>query len=263
MRRHTQQEDFAAALQLVKSAADKAPQRRDIAWLYSQLCAQASGCQPESAESRLARADPGNAAAWLGPLSRARLRQDLAAENEILEAMSRGERFDIYWNSLISKMAVAASADTAAHLGPTTPDLITTNLNDAIGWMSAVALPRFAPLTESCSTTRAAHPTIAAQCTKIAAALMRGDSYIAESVGLGILERLAPPNSQQASRIAQQIRRARYQRDTAGQIIASQIEHDRFSREMIKLMSTLKREQEVFLAVIRWGGRSVDPPPEG
>src|SRR3954453_12949253 len=53
MRRHTQQQDFGAALQLVRAASEKAPDRRDIAWLYSQLCSQANGCQAEATESRL------------------------------------------------------------------------------------------------------------------------------------------------------------------------------------------------------------------
>ena len=259
MRRHTQQGDFAAALQLVKSAAEKAPDRKDIVWLYSQLCSQANGCQPESAESHLRKQDPQNAAVWLGPLSRARLRKDVAAENEILEAMSRAERFDIYWNSIVSKMALVASADVAAHLGPTTPDVVTTSLNDVIGWLSAVDLPRFAPLSESCSAARTTNPTIAARCAKIANVLMNGDSYIAESVGLGIAERLAPANSPQAAQIAERIKRARYQRDIAGQIIAGQLERDKFSRELIKLMATQRREQDVFLAVIRWGGQPIEP----
>jgi hypothetical protein len=259
MRRHTQQQDFGAALQLVRLAVERAPERRDIAWLYSQLCSQATGCQAEAIESRLRRLDPANASVWLAPLSRARLRGDVAAENEILDAMGHGERFDIYWNSLISKMAVVAGADAAAHLGPTTPDLLTTSLNDVIGWVSAVTVPRFSVLSDSCSSVRTANATIAQRCSRVAAILMRGDSYIAESVGLGIAERLAPPNSTQAANVAAQIRRARYQRDIAGQIIAGQVERDRFSREMIKLMATQRREQDVFLAVIRWGGQPVEP----
>ena len=174
--------------------------------------------------------------------------------------VNRGrERFDIYWNSIVSKMALVASADVAAHLGPTTPDVVTTSLNDVIGWLSAVDLPRFAPLSESCSAARTTNPTIAARCAKIANVLMNGDSYIAESVGLGIAERLAPANSPQAAQIAERIKRARYQRDIAGQIIAGQLERDKFSRELIKLMATQRREQDVFLAVIRWGGQPTEP----
>ena len=63
MRLQNQQHNTARALPLVKMAAEKAPDRADIAWLYSQLCAQEKGCQPEPTEARLRRLAPGNAAA--------------------------------------------------------------------------------------------------------------------------------------------------------------------------------------------------------
>lgn len=257
MRRHNQ--DRAQTLALVRAAAEKAPKRTDVSWLYSQLCAQTPSCQPQSAEAHLRRLDPGNGAAWLGALARARAERDVAAENEILEAMSRSQRFDIYWNSLVSRMAVVTSADTAARMGPTVPDLITSNLNDVIGWLSSIATPAFGPLGESCSATRVSNPAIAQRCRAISTVLIKGDSFIAESVGLGIAERLAPPGSPQGAAVAQQIKRARYQRDTAGQIINGQLERDKFSRELIKLMATQKREQDVFLTVIRWAGQPVEP----
>ncbi|HKE94639.1 MAG TPA: hypothetical protein VKB34_10060 [Povalibacter sp.] len=251
--------DPERALGLVRMAAEKAPDRADIAWLYSQLCAQVAGCQPETAEARLRRLDPGNASVWLGPLTRAREAHDAAAENEILEAMSHGERFDVYWNSLVSKVAVVLSADTASQLGPQSPDLVTGNLNDAVGWISSIVVPRFTALSESCSTARMTNPAIAQRCSAISEALGRGDSYIAESFGLAIAERLAAPGSRQAMTVAEQIRRSRYQRDTAGQIITSQVEREKFSREMLKLMESLRREQDVFLAVIRWSGQPTEP----
>jgi hypothetical protein len=259
MRLQNQQHNTARALPLVKMAAEKAPDRADIAWLYSQLCAQEKGCQPDPTEARLRRLAPGNAAAWLGALSRARQRSDVAAENEILDAMSRSDRFDVYWNSLVSKIAVVMSADTASQLGPATPDLLTSNLNEAIGWLSSIVVPSFVAVTESCSAARTANPTVAERCRAIAAALEQGDSYIAESVGLGIAQRLSPPGSPRAAAVEEQIERSRYQRDTAGQVIASQDERDKFSREMLKLMSSLRREQDVFLAVIRWSGQPLEP----
>ena len=254
-----QQQDAAQALSLVKMAADKAPDRPDIVWLYSQLCAQVSGCQPESAEARLRRLDPANASAWLGALSRAQLRRDVAAENEVLAAMSRIDRFDIYWNSLVSKVTIVMGTNTAAQLVPTTPDLLSTSLDDAIGWISSIVVPSFRPLSESCSSARLANPATAQRCRAIAAALTRGDSYIAESVGLGIAERLAPADSPQAAAVAEQIRRSRYQRETAGEVIAAQVERDKFSREMLQLMASLRREQDVYLAVIRWAGQPTEP----
>ena len=93
MRRHNQ---TGEALALVAAAADKAPDRADIIWLYTQLCAQTSGCRPEDAEAKLRRLDPGNGATWLGALSRAQAQRDVLAQNEILEAMGRTTRFDFY-----------------------------------------------------------------------------------------------------------------------------------------------------------------------
>ncbi|HEY5806564.1 MAG TPA: hypothetical protein VIT67_01270 [Povalibacter sp.] len=246
------------ALPLVKEATEKAPERPDIAWLYSQLCSQVAGCRPESAESRLRRLDPGNAAAWLGALERAREARDVAAENEVLDAMSRGQRFDIYWNPLVSRIAVAKSSTPAAQTLPVT-DVLTTYLNDTVTWISGTALPSFAPLGDACSTARMGNLATAERCRAIADLLMRGDSYIAESVGLGIAERLARPGSTEAAAVASQIRRSRYQRETAGQVIAAQVEHDKISRELIELMTQLRREQDVFLAVIRWSGQPIEP----
>ncbi|HEY6641624.1 hypothetical protein [Povalibacter sp.] len=261
MQRAGQHLDLPSALPLIQMAFDKAPDRPDIAWLYAQVCTGVPGCQPESADARLRRLDPNNAAVWLGALGRARNSGDTAAENEILDRMSRAERFDIYWNSLVSKAAIVMSANTAAHMGPTTPDLIATSLNYAIGWLSTVALPAFKPLSDACLTGANSNPATAQRCRTIATVLTRGDSLIAEGLGLSMQQKLATPGSAEAEQIDTQIRRSRYQRETAGQIIATQADQEKFSRELIKLMTTLRREQDVFLTVVRWGQQPVEPPP--
>lgn len=262
VRRQQGRFDAVQALPMVKAALDKAPDRPDIAWLYVQLCTRVAGCQPEPAEARLRRLDSGNAVAWLGALDRARRGNDVTAANEILEAMSRSERFDIYWNTLISRIAVLLSADTARQLGPTTPDLVTSSLNDTIGWLSALSIPMFQPLSDACIRERGSNPVLSQRCSAIADAMLRGDSYLAASLGLGIRESLAAPGSPQATAVARDVRRSRYQRDTAGQIIAIQENREKFSRELIKLMANLRREQDVFLAVIRWGQQPVEPPAD-
>jgi hypothetical protein len=262
MQRQGERLDMVSAHPLIKMAFDKAPDRADIAWLYAQLCANVAGCHPESAEARLRRLDPDNTAAWLGALSRAQRAKDVAAENEILEAMSRTERFDIYWNSLASKTAVVMSADSAAQMGPTTPDLVTGNLNVAIGWLSAVALPAFKPLADACLREGGTNPVHTQRCQGIANAMVKGDTYIAEGIGLSIRKKVAPPGSAEAAQVDELLRRSRYQRDTAGQIIAIQDDREKFSREMIKLMANLRREQDVYVAVIRWGQQPVDPPAD-
>lgn len=253
------QANLANALPLVKSAYDKAPDLPDIAWLYAQICGSVQGCQPESAEARLRRLDPKNAASWLGALSRARKANDASAENEILDAMSRSERFDIYWNSLVSRTAVVMTATTAAQIGPTTPDLVRANLDSAVGWLSAWAIPAFRPLSDAC---RSGNPVTTQRCRSIANAMLQGDTYIAAGLGLSILQKFAAPGSAEGAQYEAQVRRLRYQMDTAGQIIESQKDKESFSRELIQLMANLRREQDVFIAVIRWGQQPVEPPAD-
>lgn len=249
-----------AALVLVEGAAQKAPDRPDIVWLQIALCRMAPGCQPEPLEARLRKLDPGNGIVWLGALAKAQQQRDIAAENEILDVMSRSQRFDIYWNSLAAHIAIARSQDPNLKPPVLAGGPLTVSLNDTIGWLSSVALPALSPISQSCSALRAANPTIAGRCLGVAQAMQRGDTYIAAGMGLGIAQRLAPPASPQAAATDEQILLARYQRDIAGQIMNNQIERERFTHELIKLMSSLHREQDVFIAVIRWAGQPLTPP---
>lgn len=254
MQRQIRERDPARALATMRMAAAQAPDRADVVWLYSQLCGQTRGCESESADAALRRLDPANGAAWLNALGRARERNDVAAENEILDAIGDSERFDVYWNTLTSKITLAASARVAAQNSLPVSDALTAILNGTIGWLSGILLPGFDTLGEACSAARAGNPVMAERCRRVAAVLMRGDSYMAESVGLGIAQRMARPNSAEVVDVAQRIQYSRAQRDAAGQVIASQVERDKFTAELLKLMSSLHREQDVFAAVLRWAG---------
>lgn len=254
MQRQTRERDTSGALAAMRAAAAKAPDRPDVIWLYSQLCGRTKGCQSESADAALRRLDPGNGAAWLNALGRARERNDVAAESEILDAIGRSERFDVYWNTLASKITLAANARVASQNSLPTSDTLTAVLNYTIGWLSGILLPGFDTLGEACSAARAGNPVMAERCRRVAAVLMRGDSYMAESVGLGIAQRMARPNSAEVVDVTERIQYSRAQRDAAGQIIASQVERDKFTAELLKLMGSLHREQDVFGAVLRWAG---------
>jgi len=260
MRRHFGLHDTVQALQMLKAAAGRSPDRADIVWLYSQLCAQATGCEPEPLEARLRKLDPGNGIAWLGALGRARGRADVPAETEILTAMSRSPRFDLYWNSLVSKLGVAVSQSSSAEPGNAMMDPLTSGLNEAVGWLSSIALPAFQPLREACSGAGVSGPTTRANCIRISDAMRRSDTYIVEGLGLGIAQRMAPPASDAAEQIERQIRLSRYQRETATGVMEAQLERERFSLQLVELMKKLPREQDVFLAVLRWSGSSMTLP---
>jgi hypothetical protein len=247
------------ALTFVSQAAGKAPDRVDIAWLHAQLCLQTRGCEPEPLLARLGKLDPANGTAWLGALARAQQQQDRAAEDQILEVLSRSKHFNIYWNTLVSRVAVAFSKEVAAGKADKLPDPLSRAVNQTVNWISGIALPTFEPLAESCTVTRMVRAEISQRCARIAAALQHSDSYVAEGMGLGIAQRIATPGTPPAAKVAERIGTARYQRDTAGQIIESQVDRDKFTKELLQLMASLPREQDVFIAVMRWAGQPLEP----
>jgi hypothetical protein len=249
------------ALALVKMAAEKEPDRVDIAWLHAQLCLETRGCEPEPLSAILRKLDPDNGTAWLSALARAQKQQDRAAEDQILEALSRSKHFNIYWNRLVSRVALVFSEEIAAAKADKLPDPLTRAVNQTVNWMSGIALPSFEPLAESCSVTRMVRGGTSQLCAQIAAALQRSDSYIAEGMGLGIAQRITTPGTDAATKVGERIGTARYQRDTVAQIIETQTQRDKFTNELLQLMTSLPREQDVFLAVMRWAGQPLEPPP--
>src|SRR4051812_21189989 len=175
-------EDSSLALANIQRAGEAEPQSTDLAWLWVSLCLRAKGCAPEPLETRLRKLDPGNAAVWLAPLTRAQAQQDARSEVQILDMIGKSQRFDVYWNSLLWRLAqVRASAAPSAQRLPTT-----TALNDVAKMLSAVILPSFQPLVASCRGERVGEPVMADRCMQVAHVLEGGDSYAAEAVGLGI-----------------------------------------------------------------------------
>lgn len=258
LRRQVVQHDTTQALQMLTAAAGRAPERADIAWLHSQLCAQVSECEPEPMEARLRKLDPGNGVAWLGALGRARARGDAAATNQILAAMARSDHFNLYWNSLAFRLGTALSQQTADSENAL-EDPLTSGLNEAVGWLSSFALPAFQPIKDACTGNSPSMAQARASCMQISGAMRRSDTYIVEGLGLGIAQHLAPATSQTSNEVEQQIEISRYQRETATGVMDAQVDREKFSQQLIELMKKLPREQDVFLAVLRWSGSSLTP----
>lgn len=245
---------------LTRQAAQEAPARKDIAWLQMQLCQRIPECNAAELETRMRRLDPNNGIAWMGALARAQQQEDTLVVDKILDELSRGKHFNIYWNTLVAKAALALSEQTPPLPdGKKPPDPLTRAMNQIVTLASPVAVQSLQPLADACSATRILKADIAQRCAQVAAALQRSDTYIAEGVGLGIAERLATAGTPSAQKVANRIGIMRYQRDVAGQIMESQLEREKFSRELVKLMVALPREQDVFLAVMRWAGQPLEP----
>lgn len=262
LRQYINHRDPAQALAIAQLAVKRSPERPDALWILLQICGNAQGCQPEPLEAQLRTLDPTNGLVWLGPLNRSMQRSDFAAADQILEAIGRMQHVDLRWNSLVSKLAVALSERTRT----TTPENKTPlldGLNESVSLLSNLALPAFQPLSESCSSRRLVDKLVAARCLLVSAVLQRSDTNVAESVGLGIAQRLAGSDTVENAKVEQRIAIARYQREATSEIMSAQLEKERFAKELIEVMGKQRREQDVFIAIIRWAGQPLTPQPTG
>jgi hypothetical protein len=252
--------DASRALSVIKQAVAAAPERADLTRLALQFCLKVRGCESEPYETKLRKLDAGNGVAWLGALGRAQARRDAQAEQQILQAMGQAERVDLYWNTLLWRLASAVPPVTPPVGGPNLP--LTTSLNDVTQWLATAAVPSFQPVSAACAAEKVTNPPIKDRCSRIAEAMQRGDTALVEGIGLGLAQRLSDTGSPAWNSVQRRIDALAYQTSAAGAIIRSQVERERFSAEMIELLKQLHREQDVTLAILRWAGQPI-PAPAG
>ena len=251
--------DPALAVRFAERAATAAPTRPDVAWVHLRLCSESPGCEVRPLEVRLRKLAPGNATVWLGPLGRAESEGDAQAEAQILNEMGRSSAFNVYWTTLVFRMTTALHAAAPPRIGVDAAAPLTAAMNDVTGWLSAIALPAFAPINSACNAQRLQDPVRRAACQRVSQVLTAGDTFIAEGVGVGIAQRLASPGTVAANDVEGRINTLAYQNQAAGSIMAAQVERDKFTDQVLKLMQKLPREQDVRLAILRWAGRPTTP----
>lgn len=237
-----------------------APKRADLAWLHARICMLTPGCEPEPVEARLRKLAPDNGVVWLGPLARAQSRHDRRVEDQILEAMSQAQRFDLYWTSLVWRLTTARHARAPA---PGTqgapPHPLTNALDQTTEALSTAMVPAFKPLTTQCALDRVQDPATRTRCERIAEAMQRSDTTLVEGIGIGIAQRTATPASPAAIVLDERAATLSYRSQAAGAVVRSQVERDKFSAQVIELMKKLPREQDVSVAILRWAGEPLLP----
>jgi hypothetical protein len=242
------QNKTARALELLAKAAKQAPGRAEILWLQFELCAQVLDCNTEQLEAQLLKLDPTNGAVLLGGLARAQRDGNATVAAAVLDSISRSQRIQIYWNSLFSKLTRA----TVAQAGDR-PQPVTRALNEVNGWVSGLSGPTLGPILAACTVQRAnADANTNARCIRIAGLLLQSDTYIAEQRGLEIASALL--GAERAQQIAERSEASEYQRATATTIINAQLDREKLSNQLVELMAKLPREQDVYQAIVRWGG---------
>ncbi len=248
------------ALSQIQKAAKAAPERADIQWLNLRICIEVPGCEPQPIETLLRKLDPGSGSVWLGPLARAQARGDARAEEQIMEVMARASHFNIYWTPLIAKLSPPLSrTPVATSVAQPVPTPLTNAMNSTVGWLSSLATVAFRPVSVACDEQHVREPASRVRCEQIAKALQKSDTTLAEGLGLGIAQRLAVPNSANSVQLRLNVQTLRHQNQASGQVVAAQVEKERFSEQMLKLMAQLKTEQDVARAILRWAGQPLTP----
>ena len=252
--------DGQGALAAIARANLIAPNRPELAWLHVRICAVSPGCEAEPLEARLRKLAPDNGIVWLGALARAQGRHDKRVEDQVLEAMSRAQRFDLYWTSLVWRLSTARGARTPPPTTPNTPfQPLTQALDKTTGALSTAVVPAFQPLSTACALDRTQDPATRTRCERIAQAMQSSDTTLVEAIGIGIAQRLATPASPAATVLEERAATLSYRTQAAGAVVRSQVEREKFSTQMIELMKKLPREQDVSVAILRWAGEPLLP----
>lgn len=248
------------ALSQIQQAVQAAPERPELLWLHLRLCTEVPGCEPQPIEAQLRKLDPGSGTVWLGPLARAQARRDARAEAQILDMMAKASHFNIYWTTLVARLSRPLSrTPVATSAAQAVPTPLTNAMNSTIGWLSSLAIPAFRSATLACDEQHVREPETRVRCQQVAQALQRSDTTLAEGLGLGIEQRLAIPESASAMQVMGKIQTVRHQTQAAGAVVAAQVEKEKFSEQMLKLMEQLKKEQDVSRAILRWAGQPLTP----
>jgi hypothetical protein len=252
--------DSQGALAAIARANLVAPNRPELAWLHARICSMTAGCAAEPLEARLRKLAPDNGVVWLGPLARAQGRHDKRVEDQILEAMSRAQRFDLYWTGLVWRLSTATSARIPPPSNPKTPaQPLTQALDQTTEALSTAVVPAFKPLNTACALDRTQDPATRTRCERIAQAMQGSDTTLVEGIGLGIAQRLATPGSPTATLLEERGATLSYRSQAAGAVVRAQVEREKFSAQMIELMKKLPREQDVSVAILRWAGEPLLP----
>lgn len=248
------------ALSQIRQATQAEPERPELLWLHLRLCTEVPGCEPQPIEAQLRKLDASSGTVWLGPLARAQGRGDARAEAQILEMMAKAAHFNVYWTTLVAKLSPPLSrTPVAASAAQAVPTPLTNAMNSTVGWLSSLAIPAFRAATQACDEQHVRQPETRVHCAQVAQALQRSDTTLAEGLGLGIEQRLAIPDSASAMQVRDKIQTVRHQTQAAGAVVAAQVEKEKFSEQMLKLMQQLKKEQDVSRAILRWAGQSLTP----
>ena len=240
-----------APLSLIARAVEAAPDRPDLLWLQIQVCHESPRCDPDPMERRLRMLDPSNGVIEMGALARADASRDDEAKDAALAAMSRSNRVDLYWTTLIAHLGRATVMSKA--LSPWQAEIA------IIGVLAGQEIPAYAPVSNACKGDRLKRSEIVESCRGVARALLRGDTYLTEMMGVAIAKRVWPEDSPEWRAAADARRLYDYRARYSAQLEQWEAKH---AEQLLAMCAANPSEQEVLKAQLVATGRNPNPPPQ-
>jgi hypothetical protein len=246
--------DEPAAQALIVRAVTLAPGRADLAWLEIQHCRLVPGCDPKPEEARLRGLDPANGVAWINAMTRANEANDEAEKMAVLSGLAGSERVDVYYTTLTVHLT-RALADTHKVSLPNA-------LIEVIGVVAGEAIPAYGATSGQCKGERLNDAAILRDCRRVAAAMERGDTVLAENLGVAIARRVWPAESPEWRAAVEAQRVSEYRQQLWIHSEMASLGESRWAERYLALCAQNHREQDVWLAAFTAEGRSPDPPPD-
>jgi hypothetical protein len=198
--RHVLLREPRDSVALLDRAASLSPGQADIAWLTLMVCFQSSACDLAARAEQVVTLDPRNAAGHYVGLVKALDQPDVNAEDRALAAMAGSEYFDLYWSRLITRTTDALATTQPLHRA----------VAQSTGWLSAIVIPPFQHVSQTCSDERMERAEVLARCRELAMVFDRGDTLLAQSFGRSIAYRAWPPDSPEFAAFRKRDRHATY-----------------------------------------------------
>ncbi len=249
------------ALSLASRASDMAPDDTAIGWIRLRVCALTPLCDIRGAATELRWLDPDNAAAWLPTLAAAQKEQDAMEIDRVLRHMAEGTRVDFYWNHVVVLMFDALRA-VSKSLPGSFADSDATRLAFVERIAGAEILVHFSTLVDACRDSKTGTER-RASCVTVARILRNSDTISAQLIGIALERRFAPADGKDARALAERRRVLEWRRRSAAQFDRPLLPWLRSAHARWRLahMRTLRRQEDVNVAILRERGVPLDPPP--
>jgi hypothetical protein len=252
----------AEGLVLAGRASAIDPQNAAIGWLRLRLCVLAAGCDVRASATDMRWLDAENAAAWLPTLTAAYRDRDATEVDRVLMDMAQTRRFDLYWNRIIVLLFESLrGAEKVLPGGLRTTDASRLALVEGIAATEIV--PRFAALIDACRDPGAGTER-RETCLKVSKLMQQSDATPVQLAGLAMERHMLPVDGREARALAERRHVIEWRTATSAQFDAPLLPwlKNAHARWRLARMKSLRREEDVAIAILREQGMPLDPPKE-